>query len=443
MRRSWTIGLLAMLGLGLAFASSCKKNNDDDDTYKGTGGSKLAADDDDDSKGTGGKAQTGNGGSKADDDDDTSTEPEPCKDLEGLTDETCLEGTKPSKPIPVNMLLVIDKSNSMNNDDTYGQAKWQALTSALTDALKADTMVKNPNMSVGLLLFPGEQVETLCDLEDCCELPKDTLVNVEIGPASDTVDTIIDTLEGVNPAGLTPTADALDAALTYFEGSLLKGDNYVLLATDGGPNCNGELECDNDECTIALDTNECTDSADCCANDARLWCVDHKATKAKIAALKKAGVKTIVVGIPGSEAYTTWLDGFADAGGAVAPSAADDGGAHYYEVSASGGIDALKKTFEDITVSLVRSCRTQLDYTPTSTNDWLVNVALDCKVVPQEAVNIDGAAGAGGGSGTPAFNWIIDRSTDPPTIELLGEACDKVQKGVDRIDIIIGCPPRL
>jgi hypothetical protein len=38
---------------------------------------------------------------------------------------------------------------------------------------------------------------------------------------------------------------------------------------------------------------------------------------------------------------------------------------------------------------------------------------------------------------------MIDRSTDPPTIELLGDQCDRVQNGVDRIDIIIGCPPTL
>jgi hypothetical protein len=439
MRRSRTFGWLAMLGLGLAFTFSCTKKEDDDDAYRGTGGSVLADDDDnDDSSATGGKGQAG-GGSKADDDDDTSTGPKPCEELEGLTDKTCFEGTKPSKAIPVNMLLVIDKSGSMRQTDAYAQGKWQALTSALGDALTADAMIKNPNMSVGLLLFPGEQVTEDSLPEDSCDLPEET-VNVEIGPASETVDSIIDTLEGVDPGGSTPTGDALDEALTYFtagEGSLLDGDKYVLLATDGGPNCNETLECGNDECTLALD-GLCTGS-DCCAND-RLWCVDWKQTKNKIAALKKAGVKTIVVGIPGSEAYTEWLNDFADAGGAVAPTAADDGGAHYYEVSASGGIDALKKTFEDITVSLVRSCRIQLDYTPSSTSEWLVNVALDCKVVPQSG-EPQGAAGAGGGGGTAPVYWQIDRSTDPPTIELLGDYCDKVQNGVDRIDIIIGCPP--
>jgi hypothetical protein len=442
MRSSRTIGLLAMLGLGLAFTFSCTKKDDDDDTYSGTGGTMKLADDDDDSKASGGQGQAGSG-TAADDDDDTSTEPEACKELVGLTDKTCFEGTKPSKAIPVNMLLVIDKSGSMKQTDTYEQGKWQALTSALGDALKADVVKKNPNMSVGLLLFPGEQVKDSCadeDATECCELPNET-VNVEVGLAADTVNSIVDTLEGVDPSGLTPTADALDAALTYFkggEGSLLKGDKYVLLATDGGPNCNASLECENDECTVALDTDDCK-SSNCCANESRLWCVDWKETKAKIAALNKAGVKTIVVGIPGSEEYAQWLNDFADAGGAVAPSAADDGGAHYYEVSASGGIKALQQTFADITVSLVRSCRTQLDYTPTSTSEWLVNVALDCKVVPQGVEGAGGAGGAGGGG----LNWMIDRSTDPPTIELLGDQCERVQNGVDRIDIIIGCPPTL
>ena len=157
MRSSRTIGLLAMLGLGLAFTFSCTKKDDDDDTYSGTGGTMKLADDDDDSKASGGKGQAGNG-SAADDDDDASTAPEECKELVGLTDKTCFEGTKPSKAIPVNMLFVIDKSGSMASTNTYEQPKWQALTSALGDALKADAVKKNPNMSVGLLLFPGEQV---------------------------------------------------------------------------------------------------------------------------------------------------------------------------------------------------------------------------------------------------------------------------------------------
>lgn len=440
MRRSWTIGLLSTLGLALAFTFSCSQKDDDDDDDDNRviaatgGGGNVKPGDDDDAAGDDDDA-TGD-----DDDDATSNEPAPCENIEGLEDEVCAAETASSKPIKVNMMIVLDKSGSMEDKSVYAMAKWEALVGALGEALQSDNVEGNPNMSLGLVLFPGHDVAKTCNNEDCCMLSGG--VDVEIGPASEKVGEILGALDSTGPAGLTPTSDALDAALAYFTsgaGALLKGEKYVLLATDGGPNCNESLGCGDEECTLALDG--LCDTGKCCeGGSSPLWCVDHLATRDKIASLRDNNVKTIVVGIPGTEAYTSWLNGFADAGDAVAPSAETEGGAHYYEVAASGGVGALKKTFSDITVSLVNSCRIQLSETPPSTSVWLVNVALDCSAIPQGG-GTTGAAGAGGEE--DPVNWFVDESTDPPTIEVQGTYCDRIKKGVDRIDIIVGCPPRL
>jgi hypothetical protein len=318
----------------------------------------------------------------------------------------------------------------MRNDTVYGgTTKWEAITQALTTVLNES--VDNPNLSMGLAMFPEKNTDPLCQEEDCCQMSSDVYVNV--ATAAFSVPDIVAELEDTSPGGLTPTSAALDQALSYYAGTVLPGDKYVLLATDGGPNCNEALGCDASECTSNLD-DQCSGGGNCCETSP-LWCVDHAATEAKIAELAASDVKTIVVGIPGTEDYAQWLDAFAEAGKATAP---EGNNRSYYEVSADGGVGTLTETFREITVNLVRSCRIQLRETPPSFSIDLVNVAIDCKVVPggMSEPPDQGAAGAGQ---APGGNWYVDTSTEPPTIEVLGSYCQQIENGVDRVDIVIGC----
>src|SRR5690606_31552449 len=105
---------------------------------------------------------------------------------------------------------------------------------------------------------------------NCCEMPDDIEMNVPIGSGSEAVDLIVEQLDNTVPGGGTPTARALERALEYFtsgEGASLDGDKFVLLATDGGPNCNSVLECGADLCTYNLDgMRDCSGYKDqnCC-----------------------------------------------------------------------------------------------------------------------------------------------------------------------------------
>lgn len=466
MQRSWAIILPLAIGLGLPLACSSDEDDDDDNdsSATATGGSNgipvntsvntsiNTSSNTNTSTSTGGRAtipidetggtepvdstggstsSPGTGGIPA------TTDYEPCESgIEGL-EETCLSQATFSEPNPVNILLVIDKSGSMTDESVYGASKWAALTQALTAAL--NETVDNPYLSLGLSMFPAKDTDPACQDETCCSI--DDTVAVDVTPASFAVPSIIEELESTSPGGLTPTSSALDQALAYYasRGDLV-GDKYVLLATDGGPNCNGSLECDEAECTINLDGNCST--GNCCGDSetTRLWCVDHVETRAKIAALADQGVKTIVVGIPGTEAYAGWLDAFAVAGEATAPEGSNRS---YYEVSADGGVGSLTDTFRDITVNLVRSCRIQLVDKPPSWSVSLVNVAIDCKVVPGGVDAPPDTGAAGSGAAPVQGNWYVDETTDPPTIQVLGTYCDQIEEGVDRVDIVIGCPRAL
>ncbi len=57
-------------------------------------------------------------------------------------------------------------------------------------------------------------------------------------------------------------------------------------------------------------------------------CLDDDGAVAAVAALADAGIKTIVVGIPGTEEYESTLNAMADAGGLPA-----DGDTSYYAVA--------------------------------------------------------------------------------------------------------------
>lgn len=318
------------------------------------------------------------------------------------------------------VLLVIDKSSSMDDQpDGFELRKWQALKAALEPALAAAA----PEMSFGLLLYPfAEDADIPLDcFEGCCTVPTGaSAIRVGVEPATSSATQIMAALDSVTPGGGTPTAAALEAALTYFttgEGKGLKGDRFVLLATDGGPNCGAsDTVCAADHCTPNLDGLCPANQGNCCAGEGS-YCLDDAAVVLRIRALADVGVPTFVIGIPGTERYAPYLSEFATAGGVPHPSSAG-----YYAVSAEGGVAELTRTFSDITTHLVRSCDVEIG--AGAPDQQLINVAVDCNVVPFE----DGEG------------WDILRDS-PSTLRLAGEACERVaREGARRIDVVYGCP---
>jgi hypothetical protein len=326
----------------------------------------------------------------------------------------------------VDILLVIDKSGSMTGTPTgFATNKWTAMKTALSAAL---AQVQG-GISFGLELFPNNPtspIPTSCTSE-CWDMPAgEAAIVVPIGPGTTTVPTIVSKFDGM-PSGGTPTAAALKAAADYFAtgtGKTLPGDKYVLLATDGGPNGNGSLACPASSCTVNMDRNETGAGATnyCSAMlvpDGPKSCLDEQASVAQLAAMATAGIKTFVVGIPGTDPYVSTLDAMAVAGGVPASATSPK----YFAVSAAGGVAGLQQVFESITRQLIKSCRLQLQSNPPDLG--LLNVYVDNMVVPKPG----------------ADGWDIDTSTSPPTIVLKGATCAKVETmGASSIDIQYGCP---
>ncbi|HYQ15574.1 MAG TPA: vWA domain-containing protein [Polyangiaceae bacterium] len=369
------------------------------------------------SLGAGGTRETtGSAGAAGDDEGPSVAE---CESFAGL--DKCGVTSVEATFSAANVLLVIDKSSSMDDQpEGFELKKWAALKSALGPAL----LTVQDEMSFGLLLYPfGEQAEIPLDcFEGCCEVPSGpAAVQVGIEPGVRSIAKVMAALDATAPGGGTPTAAALEGALAYFTsgaGKDLKGDRFVLLATDGGPNCGKrETTCAADHCTPNLDGLCPSDQGNCCVGEGS-YCLDSDAVVQNIRALAEAGVPTFVVGIPGTESYAEYLNAFANAGSVPNPNTPPD----YYAVAAQGGVEALTQTFSDITTHLVRSC--EVDLGPGAPEKRLVNVAVDCSVVPFE----DGAG------------WNIS-ADEPTTLRLAGEACERVEReGARRIDVVYGCP---
>jgi hypothetical protein len=197
-----------------------------------------------------------------------------------------------------------------------------------------------------------------------------------------------------------------------------------LLATDGAPNCNAAATCDKSSCTQNIDDPTACGGTNCCTTAlGKNACVDANDTVAQITALKDAGISTFVIGVPGVELYTSFLNAFALAGGHPNTT----GPTQYYAVDAQGGVEGLTAVFRSITTQLIKSCGLQLGSEPPDPSK--LNVVVDGKIVPQSS----GDAGADG--------WELDTGTSPPTVRLKGSVCQNVQEnGASTLEVIYGCP---
>jgi Mg-chelatase subunit ChlD len=152
--------------------------------------------------------------------------------------------------IAPDILIVLDRSGSMRN---RGTDRWGPSVSALgTITSSLDESVK-----FGLMVFPGEADEAALmvkcnairdpgDREDCLNSGVDDTCaagTVVVPVGAHTAAPIAEALANMEPSGGTPTASSLAAAHTALGSGrndnldAVKGAKYVLLVTDGKPNC--------------------------------------------------------------------------------------------------------------------------------------------------------------------------------------------------------------
>jgi hypothetical protein len=302
-----------------------------------------------------------------------------------------------------NLYFVLDRSGSMQAGD-----KWSQVRVVVAEIFRS----LGPRANFGATVFPGFAQSSCAPAKEVLPLSPGDPPGAVDGPTTRRL------LDGTSdaPNGGTPTADALRAVLQTLRG--VRGKTFVILATDGGPNCNAEAACGVDQCMPNIESaGGCAPTGPLCCQPPtgfRESCLDSAPTLSAVSALRAAGLPVYVIGLPGTGTYASLLDELAVAGGTALPSSP-----RYYRVSSTGDNTALLKTLKQIAAKIVATCEFKLKEAPKSAN--LVNVYFDEVVLPKDPVN----------------GWKIEGAT----VTLLGQACSRVLAG-DALDvrIITGCP---
>jgi hypothetical protein len=295
----------------------------------------------------------------------TADPPLPVTTADGGTDDAgnCGAMEFALQRIPPNVMLVIDRSGSMGMSIGGGSAttKWTDLKNAVS------SLVTNydSEMHLGAAIFSSDG--------NCAAS------NVDVPLAAAAGATVMTKLNAQGPTGNTPTAYALDTVISKGMVNDKTRGNYVVLATDGEPNC-GDVDV---------------------------------ATRITSLYNQTPSVKTFVIGIgDGTASDPTLLNSWADAG-----HTARTGATHYFQTSSPTD---LKAAFDAIVGGIV-SCDFKM--TQAAPDPSLINVTENGVAV----------------SPSPTNGYSFDPSTN--TVTLHGTACDMLKSNAStKVGVLYGCP---
>lgn len=299
-----------LAGIGFGAGVACGSSDD------------TAADDDDDGPGTTNSDRIDSGGDGIDllDPDGTvhgtrvyqgGMAELSSQEIDAMESAACTGWAAEPEGIPAMLMMVVDTSQSMQNNAPGSQAsKWSLTAAALHHAVDA----LPPSMPVGLMFYPNRGLYTAtqpqADLRACIDVG--SLVPVERLGANDQLDRLHAAIDEAGPGGCTPTHGAyVYGLMNGLRPSTYLGDRYMLLITDGQP-------------TLSIDCMGACNPAEP---------VPYGPIVDEIGnALASDGTRTFIIGSPGSEENETtgedvrgWLSLAARTGGTATASCSDSG----------------------------------------------------------------------------------------------------------------------
>jgi hypothetical protein len=348
------------------------------------------------------------------------------EEVETINNSSCAGWTSEPESLPALLQLVVDISLSMNESPDGmggpggpgggpggGESKWDITQAALIDAIAElpDTM------PVGLFFYPNMANEASDDprpLSECVNTDE----GIEIDYLTDAHrERLNDALNGTEPNGWTPTHGAYRHALeTFLLPADLPGQKFMLLITDGAP-------------TLTL---ECVSAEGGGFGAGGPTPVDSEPIVEEVAAAREAGVRTFLIGSPGSEPGRQWMS-LAAIQGATAAAGCRVSGEPYCHMDMTTAPDfsaALRAGLAEITGAIV-SCTYDLPEPPPgeTIDPDLINLIVRTGGGEIQLVRPDDS-----GDCSEGWQYINDQ------VVLCAETCSRVQNDpAGRLELLFGC----
>jgi hypothetical protein len=295
---------------------------------------------------------------------------------------SCGQATVPIMPLPPDILIVQDKSLSMaqnasgNNCNTTGCSKWSQVSAAIEAVVSSPT---GAQVNWGLVFFGANST---------CGVAPNGTATVPVAPAATSAPAIQAAFIATQPQSYTPTETAMNSAVTYLQTLTDPNPKFILLATDGLPNCppGGANMAD-----------------------------DSPGAETAVTNAVAAGFKTFVVGIAtASDAMaTSTLNTMAVNGGEPQASCPTGtaGCTQYYSVTDTASLETALNNI----IGLVASCTISLANAPKGFTNIVIS-ATDASTGAPVAIPQD-----------PTNGWSYDATM--ANVILNGTACSSLQSG--------------
>lgn len=325
----------------------------------------------------------------------------------------CVPGSFDLTPATAQLMFVLDRSGSMNFAMTQDlppadleDSRWRILRNALATTLPS----LEGELAIGAKFFP----ERLTGAEatsprTACR----TTTGVSIPPAAGNLARILKEFDESQPLGGTPTAEALRLAAQDLT-SRRTVARTIVLATDGAPNCNFELNGRTCTCT-AVDQDTGERRRNCTGNDGS--CLDDRATLSVIQDI--AGRQNIPVFVVGIGAFAPDFSGVLDRM-AVAGGRPRTDTPRYYGVQSAAELDQALHTI----AGSVARCTYLTPSAPTDPD--AIYVTIGDNLIPRDPTHVEG------------WDWV---DIAYGTIAFFGKSCDVAQAGQLEVSGQVSCEP--
>lgn len=318
---------------------------------------------------------------------------------------TCAGQTAGVEATPAVLELVVDTSGSMDQRAPgTNSSKWVVTRRAMLGAIEE----MPENTSVGVVFYPDVPIE---ERPICFDEEADVAIRALGDARSAQRQQIQRAFQGQSPDGGTPTHDAYRYAFDELRASDAVGSRFLVLITDGTP----------------------TFSEGCEGTGLIEDAVDPSPLVGEAERAFAEGVKTFVIGSPGSEGARESLSRMA-AAGATAPAGCSHTGPNYCHFDMTEEQDFARALGEALgtIAGLALSCSYDVPEPPGGQvlDPSKVNVLFTAPGAAPELI-------AQNASGSCAEGW--EYSDDGARIVLCGSTCDRVRGSDGTLTLEFGC----